>query len=107
MRPRAVVLAGVALLATACRGPRPIVVSSSLRPAGSGESVVEAVVENTGGGEGHVLVEATLRTDGQVVERADQEVALRAYERVRVPIPVHVAADGSFRIEVRVRYPVD
>ena len=104
---RAVILAGVALVATACRGPRPTVVSSSLRPAGPGESVVEAVVENIGGGEGHVVVEATLRSDREVVERTDQEVTLRAHERVRVLLPVHVAADGSYRLEVTVRYPVD
>jgi hypothetical protein len=107
MRARAVVLAGLALAAAACRGPRPTVVSSSLRPSASGESVVEAVVENTGGGEGQVLVEATLRSDRAVVERADQEVALRPHERVRVHIPVHVAADASYRVEVTVRYPVD
>jgi len=107
VRVRAVVLAGLTLVASACRGPRPIVVSSSLRPAGSGESVVEAMVENTGGGEGQVLVEATLRSDRAVVARADQEVALRPHERVRVLIPVHVAADGSYRVEVTVRYPVD
>jgi hypothetical protein len=82
-------------------------VSSSLRPAGSGESVVEAVVENIGGGEGRVLVEATLRSDREVVGRTDQEVRLRAHERVRVLLPVHVAADGSYRLEVTVRYPVD
>jgi uncharacterized protein (TIGR02588 family) len=107
VRVRALVLAGIALAATACRGPRPIVVSSSLRPAASGQSVVEAVVENSGGGEGHVVVEATLRSDREVVERADQEVALRAHERVRVFLPVHVAAEGSYRLEVTVRYPVD
>jgi hypothetical protein len=107
VRARAVVLAGLTLVASACRGPRPIVVSSSLRPAGSGESVVEAVVENAGGGEGQVLVEATLSMESEVVERADQEVALRPHERVRVRIPVHVAADGSYRLEVMVRYPVD
>ena len=107
MRARAVVLAGLALAAAACRGPRPTVVSSSLRPSVNGESVVEAVVENTGGGEGQVLVEATLRTESEVVARADQEVALRPHERVRVHIHVHVAADGSYRVEVTVRYPVD
>jgi hypothetical protein len=68
---------------------------------------VEAVVENTGGGEGQVLVEATLRMESEVVERADQEVALRPHERVRVRIPVNVAADGSYRLEVTARYPVD
>jgi hypothetical protein len=107
VRVRAVLLAGVALAATACRGPRPIVVSSSLRPAAGGQSVIEAVVENSGGGEGHVVVEATLRSDREVVERADQVVTLRAHERVRVLLPVHVAADGSYRLEVTVRYPVD
>jgi hypothetical protein len=42
-----------------------------------------------------------------VVERADQEVTLRAHERVRVLLPLHVAADGSYRLEVTARYPVD
>jgi hypothetical protein len=107
MRARAVVLASLVLATAACRGPRPTVVSSSLRPSGTGESVVEAVVENTGGGEGEVLVEATLRSEGAPVERAAQEVTLRAQERVRVRIPMHVAADGSYRLEVTVRYPVD
>jgi DNA-binding GntR family transcriptional regulator len=58
------------------------VVSSSLRPSGTGESVVEAVVENTGGGEGEVLVEATLRSESAMVDRVDQAVTLRAHERI-------------------------
>jgi hypothetical protein len=107
MRARAAALAGLALAAAACRGPRPTVVSSSLRPAPGGESYVEAVVENAGGGEGEVLVEATLRSEGAPVERANQEVTLRAHERVRVRIPMHVPPDGSSRVEVTVRYPVD
>jgi hypothetical protein len=107
MRARAVVLAGLVLAGAACRGPRPTVVSSSLRPAPGGESYVEAIVENSGGGAGEVLVEATLRSDSDVVDRVRQEVALRAHERVRVRIPVHIAADGSYRVEVTARYPVD
>jgi len=107
MRARAGALAGLALAATACRGPRPTVVSSSLHPAPGGESYVEAVVENAGAGEGEVLVEATLRSEGAPVERTTHEVTLRAHERVRVRIPMHVAADGSYRLEVTVRYPVD
>ena len=107
MKARAVVLASLVLAAAACRGPRPSVVSSSLRPAANGESLVEAVVENAGGGEGEVLVEATLHSDGAPVERAAQEVTLRAHERVRVRIPMHVSPDASYRVEVTVRYPVD
>ena len=107
MRARAAALAGLALAAAACRGPRPTVVSSSLRPAPGGESYVEAVLENAGGGEGQVQVEATLRAEDALVERADQEVTLRAHERLRVRIPMHVAAEGSYRLEVTVRYPVD
>ena len=107
MRARALVLATLALATAACRGPRPTVVSSSLRPSATGESVVEAVVENAGGGEGEVLVEATLRSEGAPVERAHQEVMLRPRERVRVHLPVHVSADGSYRLEVTARYPVD
>jgi hypothetical protein len=107
MRVREVVLAGLALAAAACGGPRPLVVSSSLRPAPGGESYVEAVIENTGGGEGEVLVEATLRAEGAPVERADQEVTLRAHERLRVRIPMHVPPDASYRVEVTVRYPAD
>jgi hypothetical protein len=107
MRARAVVLASLVFATAACRGPRPTVVSSTLRPALGGEPYVEAVVENTGGGEGEVLVEATLRSDSAVVDRADQAVTLRAHERVRVRIPVHVSPDGPTRLEVTVRYPVD
>jgi hypothetical protein len=107
MRARAVVLASLVLATAACRGPRPTVVSSRLRPSGTGESVVEAVVENTGGGEGEVLVEATLRSESAMVDRVDQAVTLRAHERVRVSIPMHVSPDGSYRVEVTVRYPVD
>lgn len=107
MKARAVVFVAVALGAAACRGPRPSVVSSSLRPAANGESLVEAVIENAGGGEGEVLVEATLRSEGAPVERAHQEVTLRAHERVLVHLPVHVSADGSYRLEVTARYPVD
>jgi hypothetical protein len=107
MRSRAAALVLCALTAGACRGPRPTVVSSSLRPSAPGESVVEAVVENTGGGEGDVRVEATLRADGQVVGRVDREVTLRAHERVRVLIPVPVASGGSYQLEVTARYPVD
>ena len=107
MRGRTAVLALFTLAAGACRGPRPTVVSSALHPSATGEAVVEAVVENTGGGEGEVRVEATLHSERDVVERAGQEVALRAHERVRVRIPMHVAADGAYRLEVTVRYPVD
>jgi hypothetical protein len=107
MRARAAALSGLVLAAAACRGPRPAVVSSSLRPAPGGESYVDAVVENAGGGEGEVLVEATLRSEGAPVERAAQEVTLRAHERVRVRIPMHVSPDGSYRVDVTVRYPVD
>ena len=107
MRGRAAALALFALAGAACRGPRPAVVSSSLRPSAAGESVVEAVVENVGGGEGEVHVEATLRSDRDVVDRAYEDVALRAHERVRVRIPMHVAADTSYRLQVTVRYPVD
>ena len=107
MRGRAAALALLALAAGACRGPRPAVVSYSLRPSAAGESVVEAVVENAGGGEGEVQVEATLHSDREVVDRAHQDVALRAHERVRVRIPMHVAADASYRLQVTVRYPVD
>lgn len=107
MRARAVVLASIVLATTACRGPRPTVLSSSLRPSGTGESVVEAVVENTGGGEGEVIVEATLRSESAMVDRVDQTVTLRAHERVRVRIPVHVSPGGSYRVEVTVRYPAD
>ena len=107
MRARALVLATFVLATAACRGPRPTVVSSSLRPSATGESVVEAVVENAGGGEGEVQVEATLHSDREVVDRAHQDVALRAHERVRVRIPMHVTADASYRLQVTVRYPVD
>jgi hypothetical protein len=65
------------------------------------------VVENAGGGEGEVRVEATLQADGRSIERATQEVTLRAHDRVRVLLPVHVAADGGYRLEVTARYPVD
>lgn len=99
--------AGVVLAGAACRGPRPHVLSSSLRPSGNGETLVEAVVENAGGGEGEVLVEATLRSPGDVVDRATQEVTLRPHERVRVVIPMHVAANGVQVVEVTARYPVD
>jgi hypothetical protein len=107
MRARALVLATLVLATAACRGPRPTVVSSSLRPSATGESVVEAVIENAGGGEGEVRVEATLHAENRAVERASQEVTLRPHERVRVLIPVHVAADGGYRLAVTARYPVD
>ena len=42
-----------------------------------------------------------------MVDRAHQDVALRAHERVRVRIPMHVTADASYRLQVTVRYPVD
>lgn len=96
----------LALVAAGCRGPRPAVVSSTLRPAAGGGSVLEVIVENSGGGEGEVQVEATLRSEGAVV-RAEQAVALRGHERVRVDLPFDVPADGSYRADVRARYPVD
>jgi hypothetical protein len=68
--------------------------------------VVEALIENTGGGEGQVAVEATLRS-GDAVLRAQREVELRGHERVLVHVPFDVAADGTYRAEVTARYPVD
>ena len=97
----------LALIVLGCRGPRPKVVSSTHRAAPGGGSVLEVVVENTGGGEGQVQVEATLRSaDGPVV-RAERDVELHAHERVLVHLPFAVTADGSYRPEVTVRYPVD
>jgi hypothetical protein len=95
------------LVATACRGPRPRVLSSSLRASADGRSAVEAVVENAGGGEGEVRVEVTLRLDDAVVERTAREVRLRPHERVLVRVPVDADAKGPYRVEVSARYPVD
>jgi hypothetical protein len=96
----------LALLALGCRGPRPRVVSTAHRAAPGGGSVLEVVVENAGGGEGQVQVEATLRSGDKVV-RAEREVSLRAHERLLVSLPFEVAADGSYHPEVTARYPVD
>lgn len=107
MRPRFAALVLALAGAVACRGPRPQVVSFSHRPAPGGGSVVEVVVENGGGGEGQVVVTATLRSDKGVVERVEQDVALRGHERLRVRLPAQAAADGSTRAEVTARYPVE
>jgi hypothetical protein len=97
----------LALMASGCRGPRPRVVSSIHRAAPGGGSVIEAVVENIGGGEGQVHVEATLRSAGGTVVRAERDVEIQAHERLVVTLPFHVAADGSYRAEVSVSYPPD
>ena len=96
----------LALLAAGCRGPRPAVVSSALLPAHDGGSILVVVVENSGGGEGSVEVEATLRGDRHAV-RLEREVTLRAHERLRVDFRFDLPADGSYRPEVQVHYPVD
>jgi hypothetical protein len=99
-------LAVLVLCAAGCRGPRPAVLSSTLRSAAGGGSVLEVVVENSGGGEGSIEVEVTLRSDRNLV-RADRQVTLRGHERVRVDLPFDVPADGSYRAEVTAKYPVD
>jgi hypothetical protein len=96
----------LALVAAGCRGPRPAVVSSALLPAHDGGSILVVLVENSGGGEGEVEVEATLRSDRHLV-RLDRQVTLRAHERLRVDFRFDLPADGSYRPEVEVRYPVD
>ena len=106
MRGRLACLA-IALIALGCRGPRPKVVSSTHRAAPGGGSVIEVVIENTGGGEGQVQVEATLRPAHGPVVRAERSLELHAHERVLVNLPLEVAADGSHRLEVTARYPVD
>jgi hypothetical protein len=97
----------LALIALGCRGPRPKVISSVHRAAPGGGSVLEVLVENTGGGEGQVQVEATLRSAAGPSVRAEREVELHAHERVLVHLPFDVAADGSYRAEVTAHYPVD
>jgi hypothetical protein len=97
----------VALFAAGCRGPRPRVVSAAHRPSPGGGSVVEAVIENTGGGEGEVEVEVTLHSGAGSVVRLKGDATLRAHERITVLLPAEVPADGSYRIEVTARYPVD
>jgi hypothetical protein len=69
--------------------------------------VLDVVVENSGGGEGAVDVEATLRSPDGTLVRADRQVTLRGHERVRVEFPFDVPADGSYRAEVTAKYPVD
>jgi hypothetical protein len=96
----------LALMAGACRGPRPAVVSSALLPAHDGGSILVVMVENSGGGEGEVEVEATLRSDRHAV-RLERDVKLRAHERLRVDFRFDLPADGSYRPEVEVRYPID
>jgi len=97
----------LALVALGCRGPRPRVVSSMHRAAPGGGSVLEVVVENAGGGEGQVQVEATLRSASGTVVRAEREVEMHAHERIVVTLPFEAAADGTYRAEVTARYPVD
>ena len=96
----------LALIALGCRGPRPRVVSSIHRAAPGGGSVVDVVVENAGGGEGQVQVEATLRSAGGTVVRAEREVELHAHERILVRVPFDVPADDTYRTEVTAHYPV-
>jgi len=59
-----------------------------------------------------VLASACLALLSLLVLRLELLVTLSqrsnvAHERVRVRIPMHVAADASHRLEVTVRYPVD
>lgn len=97
----------LALVALGCRGPRPRVVSSMHRAATGGGSVLEVVIENAGGGEGQVQVEATLRSASGTAVRAEREVEIHGHERIVVTLPFDVAADGSYRAEVTASYPVD
>jgi hypothetical protein len=106
MRIRPAGLALALLAAAGCRGPRPWVVSSTQRPAAGGRLIIEAVIENAGGGEGQVAVEVTLRSKGTVVERVEREVTMRPHERLTVLVPVHVATEGSYQAEVTARYPI-
>ena len=96
----------LALLAAGCRGPRPAVMSTALLPAQDGGSILVVIVENSGSGEGEVGVEATLRSDRHAV-RLEQDVMLRGHERLRVDFRFDLPADGSYRPEVEVRYPIE
>lgn len=109
--------AALALFASACRGPDPIVERQTLEPFDRGTKVfrVEAVIVNRSGGDGQIEVEATLvrRRDGEVVARADREVELHAGERqtvvVELPRPPSAAELTADALELRVEahYPID
>jgi hypothetical protein len=105
MRGTLLALAVLALVATAaairgCSGPRPQLVSARMRG-----STAEAVVRNTGWGEGVVQVDFRVRPrgGGPVVVHSEK-AALRPHETARVEARIE-GARGDEQVDAEVDYP--
>lgn len=93
------VVAGVAFV-RGCSGPRPQLVSARMRGP-----VVEAVVRNTGAGEGLIQVDFRLRPRaGGVPLLHSERATLRPHETARIEAKVD-GARGDEQVEVELDYP--
>jgi hypothetical protein len=98
----------IGLWVTHCSGPQPHVVGAPLlrAPSQAGQAYrIEAVVANSGPGQGQVQVTFRLRDTSTGLAYENQEQAdLEPGEQVRVVSEI-AAPDGSYEPEVEVRYP--
>jgi PBP1b-binding outer membrane lipoprotein LpoB len=109
-------LALSALVLSACLGPKPVVQSYNAEPPSSPDQPfrVEAVVHNTGPGEGEVLVEVSLtnKQTGAILRRDEQHIALQTGETEHVLFELNLPPSAqdlpSDQIEVKVEahYPI-
>jgi hypothetical protein len=99
-------IAALAILAVACRGPRPALVTSTLKED-AGRTVAEVVVANQGGGEGQIEVEVVARAPSGEVVRGEAQATLRARETILVRVPLEGEVDRGQAPEVHLHYPVE
>lgn len=95
----AVILACGALWVRGCSGPRPQLVSARMRG-----QVAEAVVKNTGFGEGQVQVDFRVRPRSGPPVLRSEKATLRAHETARVETRIE-GARGDEQVDVEVDYP--
>ena len=93
----------------ACRGPDPVVRSHELRlPESEGAPHrVVALIENRGGGEGHVEVVARLRSraTGQTAAEREETVELSPREALHMTLELRPALPGPYDLTVEATYP--
>jgi hypothetical protein len=116
--PGMLLLMAVALVLTACLGPKPVVRDYSVQtPAqGSGQPYqVDVTVGNDGPGGGQVLVEVDLtnKQNGVIIAQQRQEVDLQKDKTVQVVLTLDLpqsAQDLSpddIRVQVDAHYPIE
>jgi hypothetical protein len=116
--PAFVLLLLVAVLATGCLGPKPVLQSYTAEPPQQGSDRpfrVEAVIKNVGPGDGQVEVEVTLtnKQNGQIVRNESQEVDIKKDEVVSVLFEMNLPPSAKdldpqqIDVQIDAHYPIE